>query len=189
MPSHPLQVRTSDRQRLGNSRQLHPAHQAAAPMHKSIQLRLRCNHADLVRNIDGEKIARLQKSIHGAQVDMVGVAEVRLMPSELAHGRVRCSPGPGRFRADDRVLAVGFVPHRRHHCSCLRRLHDRRATAPAPDAQTGLQPRSKICPATSFSILAFPSLAYFATVSAVGKKSFSMMNKTHVDTSGTTFLD
>ena len=124
-------------------------------MHKGIQLSLRCNHADLVRNIDGEKIARLQKSIHSAQVDMVGVAEVRRMPSELEHGRIRRSPGLGRFRADDRVLAVGFVPHRRHHRARLRRLHTgaqlrrrlMRKAVSNPDRKSAQRLHSRVSPA------------------------------------------
>ena len=89
---------------------------------KMIQVILLGSHSDLVRNIDGEEVAGFEKSIHRAQVDVVGIAEIWMLPFEVLNSGIRGDARLRGFGADDGVLAIRLVPYRHHDHTGLRRL-------------------------------------------------------------------
>jgi hypothetical protein len=57
-----------------------------------------------------KKVAGGEEAVDGGEVDVVGVAEVWVLPAEGLHGSVGGGAGGRGLGADDVVLAVGFVP-------------------------------------------------------------------------------
>ncbi len=66
--------------------------------------------ADEIRNVDGVEVAGREEAIYGAEIDVVGVAEIWLRPSERLNRGVGGWRVRRRFGSDDGVLAIGFVP-------------------------------------------------------------------------------
>ena len=66
--------------------------------------------ADPVGHVEREEVAGGQKGVHGLQADVVGVDEIGPLPAAGPHRRVSLGPHVFRPAADDRVLAVRFVP-------------------------------------------------------------------------------
>ena len=54
---------------------------------------------------------------------MVGIHVVLPLPAEIAHGLLGGAPHARRLGADDRMLAVGLVPHRHDVDALFRRQH------------------------------------------------------------------
>jgi hypothetical protein len=118
-----LEIVLRDMQRLRKAWQLDGADEAGVAALKAFEIALRCGDADLVRNVDGEKVAGLEEAIDCAEIDVVGVAEVWLAPVEFMDSGVRGRARLRRFGADDGVLAVGFIPHRHDKHSGSGSLH------------------------------------------------------------------
>ena len=68
--------------------------------------------ADQISHIQRKEIAGVEKAVHRLEVDVIGVEEVGLRPSQFLHGCVRRCARLHRLGSDDRVLSVGFIPHR-----------------------------------------------------------------------------
>ena len=65
-----------------------------------------------ISDVDRKKIRARNKAVHRFSPDMIGIHVPGSFPTELCH-RVLCRGSNfGRFRTDDQMLAVGFVPHR-----------------------------------------------------------------------------
>jgi len=60
--------------------------------------------ADIVGNIDGKKVAGFDKTIHGLEVDVVGIEEVGLRPAKFLDGRIGSGPRGAGLGADDHVV-------------------------------------------------------------------------------------
>src|SRR5262249_9481549 len=58
-----------------------------------------------------EEIARGQKTIHCAAVNVVGIHVIRLLPAELFHRGLRGAADAVWLRVHDVVFAVGLIPH------------------------------------------------------------------------------
>jgi hypothetical protein len=86
-----------------------------------IQISLSGGYSDLVRNVDGEEVAGLEEAIHCAQVDVIGIAEVRMLPFELMDSGIRRGARLRRFGTDDGVLPIRLVPYGHHLYSRMRR--------------------------------------------------------------------
>ena len=74
-----------------------------------------------VCNVEREKVAWIQKTLHSLQIDVVCVQKIGLVPPKFLHCSIRGRARLGWLRADDGVLAVRFVPHRDHLYPCLLR--------------------------------------------------------------------
>ena len=70
--------------------------------------------ADRVRDVEREKVTRLEVTIDRVKVNVVGINVVRLVPAKFPDGLVRRGPHGGRQGADSEVLAVRLVPSRDH---------------------------------------------------------------------------
>jgi hypothetical protein len=75
-------------------------------------VRRRRGLADGVGNINGEEIGRTDKAVHGFEADVVGVNVPRFLPAKFLDSLGGGGADAGRFGADDRVFAIGFVPDR-----------------------------------------------------------------------------
>jgi hypothetical protein len=110
-------------QRLRKARQLDGAVEVGVAAQEAFEIGLCCGDADLVRNVDGEEVAGLEEAIDCAEIDVVGIAEIRLAPVKFMDSGVRGRARLRRFGADDGVLAVGLIPHRHDKHSGSGSLH------------------------------------------------------------------
>ena len=69
------------------------------PAREALEVGLRGGDADLVRNVDGKEVAGLQEAIYCLQVDVVGIAEVRLRPVEFVDRGIRRPRASARVRS------------------------------------------------------------------------------------------
>lgn len=68
--------------------------------------------ADAVGDVDGEEITRCEEALKVLQIDVIGVAEIRLVPGAVFYGSFDGSAGLGRLGTDDDVFAVRLIPNR-----------------------------------------------------------------------------
>jgi hypothetical protein len=87
------------------------------PARKALEVGLCSGDADLVRNVDGKEVAGLQEAIYCLQVDVIGIAEVRLRPVQFVDRSIRGRPRLHGVGTDDGVLSIGFIPHRHYQHS------------------------------------------------------------------------
>lgn len=66
---------------------------------------------DVIGDINGEKIAGIEKAVHIGEVDVVGIDVKSTGPAEGFNRIAGFVQDASGFRADDRVFAVGFVPN------------------------------------------------------------------------------
>jgi len=69
--------------------------------------------ADGLGDVEGEEVAGRQEAVHVREIDVVGVDAIGALPAEGRGGGVGLGAHAGRLGADDEVLAVALVPHRR----------------------------------------------------------------------------
>lgn len=67
---------------------------------------------DRVGHVDGEEVGRRQEPVHGLEPDVVGVDVPRVRPVQGGDRGLGGVADAARFRADEGVFAVGFVPDR-----------------------------------------------------------------------------
>ena len=69
--------------------------------------------ADGVRHVDGEEVTGREELVDGAEPDVVGVDEVVALPPAALDGRIGFGAHVFGSGADEGMLPVGLVPHRR----------------------------------------------------------------------------
>ncbi len=84
-----------DRNWLGALRQVNGAGQGAMPFSKGVDVGGRSRSSDKVGDIDGVKIAWLQKACHRLKIDVVRIQEVRKLPAGCRNSGIG---GPSRLR-------------------------------------------------------------------------------------------
>src|ERR1019366_5054127 len=114
-----------DGERLADARDAHCPLEFRVALDESVDaVRLR-RLADGRGYVERVEIAGIDEAVHGAQVDVIGVHVVGLLPARLPHRFIGGGAHAGGLRAHDAVLAIGFVPHgdygdaagRRHYAS------------------------------------------------------------------------
>jgi hypothetical protein len=84
------------------------------PLHKCSHIRRIRWLPNQIRHVECKKIARLQKSLDGIQIDVIRIQKVGLGPPEFLDRRIGREPRLAWVRTDNQVLPVGFIPYRHH---------------------------------------------------------------------------
>src|SRR5687768_5298345 len=82
------------------------------PFHERIDRAVGCGRTDAIGDVDGKKIAGLEKAIHRLAANVIGIDMPWPRPTELLDGGECSLADAARLGADERVLAIGFVPYR-----------------------------------------------------------------------------
>src|ERR1035441_5173888 len=95
------------------------------------------------RYVERVEVAGVDEAVYGAQVNMIGVHVVGLLPARLPYGFIGGGAHAGGLRAHNGVLAIRFVPNwdygdatgRRHHASLQLGLGLVRETVPYAEGE------------------------------------------------------
>ena len=79
--------------------------------------------ADGRGHVERVEIAGVDEAVHGAEVDVIGIHVIGLLPAGLPHRLIGGGAHAGGFRAHDAVLAIRFVPDRDYGDAAVRRHH------------------------------------------------------------------
>src|SRR5688572_14066937 len=83
-------------------------------LEKRVDQRPGSRASNAVRHIDREKIRAIQETLNRLEADMIRVDVPGMRPSQGLDRRESGRAHAGRFRADEGVLAIGFVPDGGH---------------------------------------------------------------------------
>src|SRR5439155_5581037 len=87
-------------------------HQFRVAVHKGFDIGQRGGLSDRGRDIDCEEVGWVEETVHSAEVYVVGVYVVRMLPGQLTNSFVGSRPDARRFAPNDEMFAIRFIPHR-----------------------------------------------------------------------------